>query len=134
MGRKSREAKNKTKAMGATVDRPAPAPPARTDPKPFFAFSIFFCGVLVLTGVLTVARGFASGETNAILFGGLFTVGGVGGAIGLAAALRGSWRWSRLVYVLALAVPAGTVWCIFLHFARVRYLKPAGATDVGKQT
>lgn len=120
--------------MGARASRHRQAPPddgpaARRggrDARPWAVLSLFVSGVVLLAGA-----GTAAGETGAEqVLGVLWVLGGLGGVAGWAAALRGSRRWSRLVYLMALGFPLGTLWAAVSHGLRWGCLDPGrgGAT------
>lgn len=53
----------------------------------------------------------------------IYGFAGFAGAAGLVATRYGSWRWSRMAYMLALAFPIGTLLTIYVHQLRVDYLR-----------
>ncbi|MEZ6139581.1 MAG: hypothetical protein R3B84_03325 [Zavarzinella sp.] len=52
----------------------------------------------------------------------LYGLAGLAGAAGLSATLRGSRRWSRLAYLLIIAIPIGTLLAYYAHVLRIAYL------------
>ncbi|MFO0805650.1 MAG: hypothetical protein U0791_21320 [Gemmataceae bacterium] len=64
-------------------------------------------------------------RTLGILVASLYFCAGVGGTVGWIAALRGNRKWSRAIYLQAVAVPIGTLFAFLGHGIRWGCLNPA---------
>jgi hypothetical protein len=116
--------------MGSRKKQPVPQQPVsaaqvETESRNSRAVAVFMllASCLLLAGA-NFSRQDGVNRTLGIVVGTLYLCAGIGGLVGWIAALRGSRRWSRAIYLQALGVPVGTILAFIGHGIRWGCLNP----------